>query len=362
MTSYAESQQYPLGSKIWTYFPTKSEIASIKRIAFYTVIPGLVMIAGMIFGLIQMNPRLGWKEGLLVMIASSSFLVTGRLIWRGAMRRQDNRLIFYEQGVINVHAAKQHFARYEDLKIWQSNIQYTMYGVPSLKTERQLRLRFPDGYLFTIFDQDFPQGLQDSIVQAQLSQALYRYEQGESIDFSPIQVGQDGIAINTRHSVPCLWRGFTGRQMNQPTSRSFNKFISWPDLHHVELNQERLFFKTMRNQSVRSFSISDIPNIDALVNFLNHLGALQIVADSTEEASNDHWYNIMFGLGILGPGNFWAYNYFTQLEMEGSTRRINWLFALAYQLAGKGGIVILLTLIAVCLIGRGIQGLCLKEK
>src|SRR5262245_39943814 len=65
------------------------------------------------------------------------------------------------------------------------------------------------------------------------------------------------------------------------------------------------------------------------------------------------WLALPFGLAMLA-GAVWVYQDLTKFEVEGGTRRINWIAALAYNYLGKWGVVGLLALIGVGAIIHGI--------
>lgn len=73
------------------------------------------------------------------------------------------------------------------------------------------------------------------------------------------------------------------------------------------------------------------------------------------------WETILIGVGLIAFGIFLYYT-FNNLEQEGGSLRINWLFALAYNIGGKWTVAVIVTLIGVFTTYSGFSALKSKAK
>lgn len=82
-----------------------------------------------------------------------------------------------------------------------------------------------------------------------------------------------------------------------------------------------------------------------------------------EEIKDDDspWATIAYGVGLIAFGIFLYYT-FNNLEKEGGSVRINWLFALIYKLGGKWPVAIILTLLGSLLAYSGVSKLIKKKQ
>lgn len=82
-----------------------------------------------------------------------------------------------------------------------------------------------------------------------------------------------------------------------------------------------------------------------------------------EEAKKEDspWSSIAFGLGMIAAGIF-LYFYFDNMEKEGGSIRINWIFALAYKIGGKWTVAIILWILGSFLTYSGVSDLIKKKK
>ncbi len=71
------------------------------------------------------------------------------------------------------------------------------------------------------------------------------------------------------------------------------------------------------------------------------------------------WSNIAYGL-IMIAGGIFLYNMFDNLEKEGGSMKINWIFALAYKLGGKWTVASIISLLGVIFTYSGVSKLLKK--
>ena len=71
------------------------------------------------------------------------------------------------------------------------------------------------------------------------------------------------------------------------------------------------------------------------------------------------WGQILIGIFFFALAAV-AYWYFTDLEATGGQRRVYWLFAILYNIAGKWGTVLLFAIPGVFVAGVGIRNLVVQ--
>ena len=82
--------------------------------------------------------------------------------------------------------------------------------------------------------------------------------------------------------------------------------------------------------------------------------------EETKKEDNP-WATIGYGV-LLMAGAVFLYYTFDNMEKEGGSIRINWMFALAYKLGGKWTVAVILALIGALLTYLGISGLMNKKQ
>jgi hypothetical protein len=80
------------------------------------------------------------------------------------------------------------------------------------------------------------------------------------------------------------------------------------------------------------------------------------VEKAEEDKPQKPWETILIGIGLIGFGIFIYYT-FNNLEQEGGSVRINWLFALAYKIGGKWTVAVIITLIGILTTNTGFSAL-----
>ncbi|MBK7807601.1 MAG: hypothetical protein KA270_05610 [Saprospiraceae bacterium] len=80
-----------------------------------------------------------------------------------------------------------------------------------------------------------------------------------------------------------------------------------------------------------------------------------------DEKPQKPWEAILVGVGMIAFGIFLYYT-FNNLEQEGGSVRINWLFALAYKIGGKWTVAVIITLIGIFTTYSGFVALKNKPK
>ncbi|MEQ8789215.1 MAG: hypothetical protein RIC55_23075 [Pirellulaceae bacterium] len=86
--------------------------------------------------------------------------------------------------------------------------------------------------------------------------------------------------------------------------------------------------------------------------------------DKTEESWSpfDEWWGKLLGAPLFWGIGYWLYYELGRLETEGGTVRINWFFALAYQLGGRWGAVGLCAVLGAVFLAWGLVHLASGTK
>jgi uncharacterized membrane protein HdeD (DUF308 family) len=79
-----------------------------------------------------------------------------------------------------------------------------------------------------------------------------------------------------------------------------------------------------------------------------------------KEEKSSPWQDILIGL-VLIAGGYFMYWSFNDMEQNGGSMRINWMFALAYKLGGKYTVASIIALIGVFYSYSGVKDLTSKK-
>ena len=117
--------------------------------------------------------------------------------------------------------------------------------------------------------------------------------------------------------------------------------------------------QTSQNKSSNS-TIVTVEKIPVTNETLDHEEIKEDTLKEDEKPAKP-WETILIGLGLIAFGIFLYYT-FNNLEQEGGSLRINWLFALAYNIGGKWTVAVIVTLIGVFTTYSGFSALKSKPK
>jgi hypothetical protein len=86
--------------------------------------------------------------------------------------------------------------------------------------------------------------------------------------------------------------------------------------------------------------------------------------DGTQEEikkEDSPWTTIAYGVAFIAGGIFLYYT-FDNMEKEGGSMRLNWMFALAYKIGGKWTVAIILALFGSFLTYSGVSDMIKKKQ
>jgi hypothetical protein len=365
MSNNTERKNPFLGNLIWEHTPRKSNINSLKRISLYILLVGVLSAGLLILNLWKTVELKDWgsfisKEFLSIVVFTAGMFITAWMIRNHAHQQKQSRWVLYVEGVQSEHGDQIHSGRYEDLKIWQTVLTVSVYGMT--ETTHRYLVQFPDGHEAQTIDQQTGDLLQEMMTRSQLPAVINAFQNSEQLDFSDLQLNAEGVGINNdwlRRSVwfPKFLSKRTNGQKKPHASRY--KLIPWDRISSFKLNNGTLSVMGFNSRSIAArIPCSGISNLSVLLNLLQHLDYFQEESAAPLPVKSSKLVGILYiaaGIMLAIPGNYWIYHYIQDLEMVGGRVRMNSILAFMYLIFGKSGIVTLILLIAIYWIYEGFK-------
>jgi hypothetical protein len=363
MSNYTERSDLSLGPLIWEQTPSKPHINSLRRISFYVLSMGILLLGLLILCFWKRIESNDWGSFLIVefpmIVITAGTFITAWMIRNHVHHQEQSRWLLYEQGLEAEQGDRIHSERYENLKIWQSVSTVSGYGMT--ETSYTYLVQFSNGYKAKTNHPQTGNLLQQMITRSQLPTVITAYQNSEQLDFADFQLNAEGVAINLHWLRRSVWfPNFLKRaNIQQKAFASKYKLIPWDRISSFQVNNGRLSVMGFSPRSVEaSVACSDIANLSVLLNLLEHLEYFKeepIVSDPAGPSKIVGILYIAAGIVVAIPGNYWIYHYIQELEQSGGTIRMNFIVALMYLISGKIGIIILMLSIAIYCIYQGIR-------
>jgi hypothetical protein len=198
----------------------------------------------LILGLLLLASSVNSPRNLIIGAA-----IVGGVIWSifKAIEDRNCHLSLHEKGVVYERPNQKQSAYYDELQIWQTITQINVALAP-IRTTHLYTLQFPSGDRVNTTQELIGEKIQRMIAQYQLPRMIETYNQGYSVQMGSLCLDQKGITVDGERT-------------------------PWSDVSHIDVLKGVMYvYKSGSQMAIARTPISDIPNLYALLNFLEQLG------------------------------------------------------------------------------------------